>query len=48
MHACCNARVAAFVQALTDLGVAVQTGVFGADMALALVNDGPVTLLLDA
>ena len=40
--------VAAFVQALTDLGVAVQTGVFGADMALALVNDGPVTLLLDA
>lgn len=36
-----------FAQALRDLGVAVETGVFGARMAVELVNDGPVTLLLD-
>jgi len=35
-----------FCQALRDLGVAVQTGVFGARMALELVNDGPVTIVL--
>jgi D-aminoacyl-tRNA deacylase len=29
------------------LGVAVQTGRFGADMAVHLVNDGPVTIWLD-
>jgi len=26
----------------------VETGVFGADMQVSLVNDGPVTLLLDS
>ncbi len=31
-----------------ELGRAVQTGVFGADMRVALVNDGPVTLSLDS
>jgi D-tyrosyl-tRNA(Tyr) deacylase len=31
-----------------DLGKAVQTGIFGADMKLGLVNDGPVTLLIDS
>jgi D-tyrosyl-tRNA(Tyr) deacylase len=36
-----------FVQALRDLGVPVQTGVFGARMQVALVNDGPVTIILD-
>jgi len=36
-----------FVQALRGLGVPVQTGVFGARMQLALVNDGPVTIILD-
>jgi D-tyrosyl-tRNA(Tyr) deacylase len=36
-----------FVQALRDLGVSVQTGVFGARMQVALVNDGPVTIILD-
>jgi D-tyrosyl-tRNA(Tyr) deacylase len=36
-----------FAQALRDLGVAIETGVFGARMAVELVNDGPVTLLLD-
>jgi D-aminoacyl-tRNA deacylase len=37
-----------FVNALRALGAEVQTGVFGADMAVSLVNDGPVTLVLDA
>jgi D-tyrosyl-tRNA(Tyr) deacylase len=32
----------------TELGREVQTGVFGADMRVALVNDGPVTLSLDS
>ena len=36
-----------FCQALRDLGVPVQTGVFGARMQVALVNDGPVTIILD-
>lgn len=36
-----------FCQALRDLGVPVQTGVFGARMQVALVNDGPVTVILD-
>lgn len=29
-------------------GIVVETGVFGADMAVSLVNDGPVTILLDS
>ena len=33
---------------LERLGSPVQRGVFGADMALELVNDGPVTVILDA
>jgi len=37
-----------FCQALRDLGVPVETGVFGARMQVELVNDGPVTILLDA
>lgn len=37
----------AFVVALRKLGATVDTGVFGADMAVSLVNDGPVTLMLD-
>ncbi len=36
-----------FCAALRDLGIAVQTGVFGARMAIELVNDGPVTIVLD-
>lgn len=36
-----------FADALRRLGAHVQTGVFGADMAVELVNDGPVTLLLE-
>ena len=36
-----------FCEALRDLGVHVQTGRFGARMRLELVNDGPVTIVLD-
>jgi D-aminoacyl-tRNA deacylase len=36
-----------FCQALRDLGVPVETGMFGARMAVELVNDGPVTIILD-
>jgi D-tyrosyl-tRNA(Tyr) deacylase len=32
---------------LRETGLHVETGVFGADMAVELVNDGPVTILLD-
>jgi D-aminoacyl-tRNA deacylase len=38
--------VDAVVQALRDLGARVQTGVFGADMKVSLVNDGPVTIII--
>ena len=34
-------------QALRDLGVPVQTGAFGARMEVLLVNEGPVTIVLD-
>jgi D-aminoacyl-tRNA deacylase len=37
-----------FCDALRELGVPVQTGVFGARMQLTLVNDGPVTIVLEA
>ena len=39
--------VEAVCEALRRRGVRVETGVFGADMAVELVNDGPVTLVLD-
>jgi D-tyrosyl-tRNA(Tyr) deacylase len=39
--------VARVVELLRERGVEVSTGVFGADMALTLTNDGPVTLVLD-
>jgi D-aminoacyl-tRNA deacylase len=37
----------AFCEALRDLGVPVETGVFGARMVVEIVNDGPVTIILD-
>jgi D-tyrosyl-tRNA(Tyr) deacylase len=40
--------VEAFVTALRQRQVAVATGVFGAHMHVALVNDGPVTIILDS
>jgi D-tyrosyl-tRNA(Tyr) deacylase len=39
--------VGEFVQALRTLGAEVETGIFGADMRVELVNDGPVTVLLE-
>ena len=32
----------------TDLGKAVQTGIFGADMKVSLINNGPVTITIDS
>lgn len=38
-----------FVRAVEEaLGKPVQTGVFGADMQVELVNDGPVTIVMDS
>lgn len=37
----------AFASALQNLGIATQTGQFGADMAVSLTNDGPITISLD-
>ena len=37
-----------YVEALRERGLHVETGVFGADMQVELVNDGPVTLILDS
>jgi D-aminoacyl-tRNA deacylase len=37
----------AFCASLRELGVRVETGVFGARMAVELVNDGPVTIVLE-
>jgi D-aminoacyl-tRNA deacylase len=39
--------VSAVIHALRDGGARVQTGVFGADMKVSLVNDGPVTIIVD-
>lgn len=39
--------VEAFVAALRELGAQVETGRFGAMMAVDLVNDGPMTLVID-
>ena len=36
-----------FVQKLRDKGIKVETGEFGANMEVGLLNDGPVTILLD-
>ena len=36
-----------FVEALVELGATVATGRFGADMAVELVNDGPVTVSIE-
>jgi D-tyrosyl-tRNA(Tyr) deacylase len=41
-------RVEAFARALEARGVVVGRGVFGAHMRVELVNDGPVTLVVDA
>ena len=37
-----------FIQALRDMDFKVEEGEFGADMAVDLVNDGPVTIIMDS
>jgi D-tyrosyl-tRNA(Tyr) deacylase len=39
--------VEAVISSLRELGARVQTGVFGADMKVSLVNDGPVTIIIE-
>lgn len=39
--------VASFADSLRSLGAHVETGVFGAHMEVELINDGPVTVLLE-
>lgn len=36
-----------FNQKVKDLGVHIETGIFGADMQVELLNDGPVTIMLE-
>ena len=38
----------AYCQGLRDAGVHVETGIFQTDMKVSLINDGPVTLLIDS
>lgn len=42
-----NALYQQFVTDIADLGISTATGKFGADMAVSLTNDGPVTIWLD-
>ena len=37
-----------FNECLRDLGLPVEEGIFGADMKISLINDGPVTIVLDS
>ena len=37
-----------FVNILKENGYVVETGIFGADMKIHLVNDGPVTIIIDS
>jgi D-tyrosyl-tRNA(Tyr) deacylase len=37
-----------FCRLLADQGITVETGEFGAEMAVSLVNDGPVTIWMDS
>ena len=39
--------VATFAETLRELGASVESGVFGANMQVELINDGPVTVILE-
>jgi len=43
-----NAFYEYFAKAVADTGVPVAKGIFGADMKVSLVNDGPVTIWIDS
>jgi D-tyrosyl-tRNA(Tyr) deacylase len=42
-----QSQIAALADSCSELGVPTQTGAFGADMAVHLTNDGPVTIWID-
>lgn len=37
-----------FIEKVRNLGINVESGVFGADMKISLINDGPVTIMIDS
>lgn len=37
-----------FITKVKEMNIPVQTGEFGADMAVSLINDGPVTILIES
>ena len=43
-----NSRYLDFCDKLAATGIKVEKGVFGADMKISLINDGPVTIILDS
>ena len=43
-----NAIYESLTELLREMGVSVRTGVFGAEMSVDIVNEGPVTIILDA
>ncbi len=43
-----NEKYENFCQALRSLGITVMQGIFGADMKVSLLNDGPVTIIIDS
>lgn len=43
-----NTMYQAYVRQIREQGVTVETGIFQADMKVHLINDGPVTLVLDS
>ena len=43
-----NNRYLSFCSRLREAGFRVEMGVFGADMKISLINDGPVTIILDS
>ena len=43
-----NALYEKYNECLRNYGIHVETGIFGADMKVVLINDGPVTIILDS
>lgn len=37
-----------FIKSLKAKGIPVETGIFGAEMKVSLINDGPVTIIIDS
>ncbi len=37
-----------FNKRINELGIHIETGIFGADMKVSLINDGPITIVLDS